>query len=135
LKGQGLRGSGKTLRLPEAERADKRRTISRKRRKLVEEVFGWAKGDSVLKQVNARSLKRVDWFYRFAMAACNIVRLKRLIPIQRVAGWGRSVSESRSNRHPEAKQQQSTKLHPGKMVQKTLHDGSVPANQGVSRSL
>jgi transposase len=78
---QGVNNLAKNS-LTEAERADERRTISQKKRKLVEKVFGWAKGDSVLKQVKVRSLKRVDWFYRFAMAAYNIVRLKRLIPIQ-----------------------------------------------------
>ena len=71
--------------LTEAERADERRPISRRKRKLVEKVFGWAKLDSVLRQVKVRGLKRVDWFYRFAMAAYNLVRLRRLIPIQAVA--------------------------------------------------
>jgi transposase len=68
--------------LSEAERADPRRAISQKKRKLVEKVFGWAKLDSVLKQVKVRGLKRVDWFYRFAMAAYNLMRLRRLIPIE-----------------------------------------------------
>jgi transposase len=71
--------------LTEAERADPRRTISQKKRKLVEKVFGWAKLDSVLKQVKVRGLKRVDWFYRLAMAAYNLMRLRRLIPIQPTA--------------------------------------------------
>ena len=78
---QGVNNLAKNS-LTEAERADERRTISQKKRKLVEKVFGWAKVDSVLKQVKVRGLKRVDWFYRFAMAAYNIVRLRRLIPIQ-----------------------------------------------------
>lgn len=68
--------------LTETERADERRTISQKKRKLVEKVFGWAKVDSILRQVKVRGLARVDWFYRFAMAAYNLMRLRRLIPIQ-----------------------------------------------------
>ena len=48
--------------LSEAERADRRRAISQKKRKLIEKVFGWAKLDSVLRQVKVRSLKRADWF-------------------------------------------------------------------------
>jgi hypothetical protein len=71
--------------LSEAERADERRAISQKKRKLIEKVFGWAKLDSVLRQVKVRGLKRVDWFYRFAMAAYNLLRLGRLIPIQPTA--------------------------------------------------
>ena len=71
--------------LTEAERGDERRSISQRKRKLVEKVFGWAKVDSVLRQVKVRGLKRVDWFYRFAMAAYNFMRLRRLIPIQPAA--------------------------------------------------
>ena len=68
--------------LTEAERADERRAISQKKRKLIEKVFGWAKLDSVLRQVKVRGLKRVDWFYRLTMAAYNLMRLRRLIPIE-----------------------------------------------------
>jgi hypothetical protein len=68
--------------LSEAERADPRRTISQKKRKLIEKVFGWAKLDSVLRQVKVRGLQRVDWFYRLIMAAYNLMRMRRLIPIE-----------------------------------------------------
>jgi hypothetical protein len=60
-------------------------TISQKKRKLIEKVFGWAKLDSVLRQVKVRGLKRVDWFYRLTMAAYNLMRMRRLIPIQPAA--------------------------------------------------
>jgi hypothetical protein len=52
---------------------------------LIEKVFGWAKLDSVLRQVKVRGLKRVDWFYRLTMAAYNLMRLRRLIPIEALA--------------------------------------------------
>jgi transposase len=68
--------------LTEAERADPRRMISQRKRKLIEKVFGWAKLDSVLRQVKVRGLKRVDWFYRLTMAAYNLIRLRKLIPIE-----------------------------------------------------
>ncbi|MDR3750883.1 MAG: IS5 family transposase [Terracidiphilus sp.] len=71
--------------LNEAERADPRRAISQRKRKLIEKVFGWAKLDSVLRQVKVRGLKRVDWFYRLAMAAYNLMRLRRLMPIEALA--------------------------------------------------
>lgn len=64
------------------ERADPRRTISQKKRKLIERVFGWSKVDSVLRQVKLRGLQRVDWFYRLLMVAHNLVRMRKLNPIQ-----------------------------------------------------
>jgi transposase len=71
--------------LTAAERADERRSISQRKRKLIERVFGWSKLDGPLRQVKLRGLKRVDWFYRFTIAAYNLVRMRRLIPIQAMA--------------------------------------------------
>jgi transposase len=67
------------------ERADERRSISQRKRKLIERVFGWSKLDRGLRQVKLRGLKRVDWFYRLTIAAYNLVRMRRLIPIQALA--------------------------------------------------
>jgi hypothetical protein len=64
------------------ERADQRRSISQRKRKLIERVFGWAKLDRPLRQTKLRRLGRVDWFYRLAIVAYNLVRMRRLIPIQ-----------------------------------------------------
>ena len=66
--------------LNETERADPRRTISQQKRKLIERVFGWGKLDRPLRQVKLRGLKRVDWFFRLAITAYNLVRMRRLIP-------------------------------------------------------
>jgi transposase len=63
------------------EKADPRRSISQKKRKLIERVFGWAKLDRSLRQVKLRGLKRVDWFYRLAITAYNLVRMRRLISV------------------------------------------------------
>lgn len=71
--------------LTDEERADPRRAISQKRRKLIERVFGWGKGDSLLRQVKLRGLRRVDWFYRLMTAAYNLVRMRTLIPIRATA--------------------------------------------------
>jgi transposase len=71
--------------LTNKERADARRTISQKKRKLIERVFGWSKLDRPLRQVKLRGLKRVDWFYRLTIAAYNLVRMRRLIPIDAMA--------------------------------------------------
>jgi transposase len=71
--------------LTEAERYDARRLISQQKRKLIEKVFGWAKLIGPLRQVKLRGLKRVDWFYRLAITAYNLVRIRRLIAIQALA--------------------------------------------------
>jgi len=71
--------------LTEKERADQRRTISQRKRKLIERVFGWGKLDRPLRQVKLRGLRRVDWFYRLTMAAYNLLRMRSLIPIQAMA--------------------------------------------------
>jgi len=71
--------------LSQEERSDARRRISQKKRKLVERVFGWGKADSLLRQVKLRGVKRVDWFYRLTLAAYNLVRMRKLIPIPAAA--------------------------------------------------
>jgi transposase len=68
--------------LTNRERNDKQRAISHKKRKLIERSFGWGKSDRPLCQVKLRGLKRVDWFYRLTMAAYNLTRMCRLIPLQ-----------------------------------------------------
>jgi len=67
------------------ERADPRRSISQRKRKLIERVFGWSKLDRPLRQVKLRGFQRVDWFYRLTITACNLVRMRRMIPIQAMA--------------------------------------------------
>lgn len=67
------------------ERADPRRAISQKKRKLIEKSFGWAKSVAGLRQVKLRGLERVDWYYRLAVVGYNLVRMRKLIPIPAVA--------------------------------------------------
>ena len=67
------------------ERSDPWRSISQKKRKLIEKVFGWSKLNRPLRQVKLRGLQRVDWFYRLTIAAYNLVRMRKLIPIQDMA--------------------------------------------------
>jgi hypothetical protein len=70
--------------LTEQERLDPQRAVSQRKRKLIERVFGWSKLNRLLRQVKLRGLQRVDWFYRLTIAAYNLVRMRRLIPIQTV---------------------------------------------------
>jgi hypothetical protein len=66
--------------LTEQERNDPGFAISQQRRKLIEKVFGWAKQDSILRQVKVRGVKKVDWLFRFLATAANLVRMAKLIP-------------------------------------------------------
>jgi transposase len=82
---QGVANLGKNA-LHEAERADARRSISQRKRKLIERVFGWAKQDRPLRQIKLRGLKRVDWFFRLVVTAYNLMRLRRLVPLPAEVG-------------------------------------------------
>jgi len=77
---KGVANLGKNA-LNEAERTDARRSISQRKRKLIERVFGWAKQDRPLRQIKLRGLQRVDWFFRLVVTAYNLMRLGRLAPI------------------------------------------------------
>jgi DDE family transposase len=68
--------------LTEAERNDPGFAVSRKKRKLVERVFGWGKLDSVMRKIKLHGVDRVDWFFRFLVTAHNLVRMVKLIPAQ-----------------------------------------------------
>ena len=67
--------------LTKRERKDPRRAISYKKRKMIERSFGWSKSDRPLRQIKLRGLNRVDWFHRLTMAAYNLTRMSRLIPL------------------------------------------------------
>jgi transposase len=67
------------------ERLDPQRAVSQRKRKLIERVFGWSKLDRPLRQIKLRGLKRVDWFYRLTITAYNLVRMRRLIPMETMA--------------------------------------------------
>jgi len=70
--------------LSEDERNDPGLTLSQKKRRLVEKVFGWLKQDRI-RQVKLRGLRRVDWLFQLTAAAHNLLRLSRLIPIPALA--------------------------------------------------
>jgi transposase len=66
--------------LTEQERQDPGYAVSQKKRKLIEKVFGWAKLNSILRQVKVRGVKKVNWLFRLLATAANLVRLVKLIP-------------------------------------------------------
>jgi transposase len=56
--------------------------LSQKKRKRIEECFGWLKDIALLRKLKHRGLFKVGWIFTFAAAAYNLVRMRRLIPIQ-----------------------------------------------------
>jgi IS5 family transposase len=55
---------------------------SQKKRKRIEECFGWLKDIALLRKLKHRGILKVGWIFAFAAAAYNLVRLRKLIPIQ-----------------------------------------------------
>jgi transposase len=52
--------------------------ISQRKRKRVEECFGWLKTVALLRKVRHRGVLKVGWVFTFAAAAYNLVRLRNL---------------------------------------------------------
>ena len=52
--------------------------ISQKKRKRIEESFGWMKTIGMLKKVKLRGLEKVSWLFTFVAAVYNLYRLQRL---------------------------------------------------------
>ncbi|MBC5825761.1 MAG: transposase, partial [Candidatus Eremiobacteraeota bacterium] len=55
--------------------------ISQRKRKRVEEIFGWEKVVGGIRKVKVRGLARVGALFTFALAAFNLVRMRKLIPV------------------------------------------------------
>jgi len=53
--------------------------ISQRKRKRIEEVFGWMKTVALLRKARHRGRKRVAWMFTFAAAAYNLVRMRKLL--------------------------------------------------------
>ena len=53
--------------------------VSQRKRKLVEEAFGWGKTIAGIAKVKVRGLARVRFKFTFAMAAYNLIRMPRLL--------------------------------------------------------
>jgi IS5 family transposase len=55
--------------------------LSQRRRKRVEEIFGWLKTVAGLRKTRHRGIVRVGWTFTFAAAAYNLVRIRNLLPV------------------------------------------------------
>jgi transposase len=55
--------------------------LSQKKRKRIEECFGWLKTIALLRKVRHRGVCKVDWIFTFACAAYNLVRIRNLATV------------------------------------------------------
>jgi transposase len=53
--------------------------ISQRKRKCVEQVFGWGKMVGPIRKVRHRGRRRVSWIFTFTQAAYNLVRMRPLL--------------------------------------------------------
>jgi transposase len=53
--------------------------LSQKKRKRIEECFGWLKTIALLRKVRHRGTLKVDWIFTLASAAYNLVRMRNLM--------------------------------------------------------
>jgi len=53
--------------------------ISQRKRKRIEEVFGWLKTVGMLRKTRLRGLLKVGWVFTFAAVAYNLVRMRNLL--------------------------------------------------------
>jgi IS5 family transposase len=71
-KDAGSRIDGRTTRHPGY-------AISQRKRKLIEQVFGWMKTIGGLRKLRHRGGELVDWIVTFTAAAYNLIRLRTLL--------------------------------------------------------
>jgi hypothetical protein len=53
--------------------------VSQRKRKRIEEVFGWLKTVALLRKTRHRGVFKVGWVFTFAAAAYNLVRMRNLM--------------------------------------------------------
>ncbi|MBT9519191.1 MAG: IS5 family transposase [Methyloversatilis discipulorum] len=70
--------SGRKSAVPDAIAQSEGYALSQRKRKLIEQGFGWAKTVGGIRQVMVRGLKRVDQMFVLNMAAFNLVRMRTL---------------------------------------------------------
>lgn len=55
--------------------------ISQKKRKRIEEIFGWLKTVGLLRKLRHRGIAKVRWIFKFSVAAYNLVRIRNLVTV------------------------------------------------------
>jgi len=74
-----------TPQFPNCLRAEERNDAgfeqSQKKRKRVEQVFGWVKQVAGMWQTRFRGRRRIEWMFRLAVSALNLRRMQRLLAV------------------------------------------------------
>lgn len=70
--------SGRNSAVPDEIAQTEGYAISQRKRKLIEQGFGWAKTVGSMRQVMVRGIQRVDQMFVLTMAAYNLVRMRTL---------------------------------------------------------
>jgi transposase len=52
--------------------------ISQRKRKRIEEIFGWMKTVGLMRKVRHRGIAKIRWMFKFTVAAYNLVRIRNL---------------------------------------------------------
>ena len=52
--------------------------ISQRKRKRVEEIFGWLKQFSILRRPHLRGIKNMEFLFKFAVSAYNLIRITNI---------------------------------------------------------
>ena len=53
--------------------------VSQRKRKMVEQIFGWLKTVGLMRKTRHRGRARVGWMFSFTLAAYNLVRMRNLL--------------------------------------------------------
>jgi len=74
--------SGRRSAVPDEIAASRGYVMSQRRRKLIEQGFGWAKYVGPIRQVMVRGIEKVDQLFVLTMAAYNLVRMRTLAELR-----------------------------------------------------
>lgn len=55
--------------------------VSQRKRKRIEEIFGWLKTVGMMRKTRHRGVLRVGWVFTFALAAYNLIRIRNLTAV------------------------------------------------------
>lgn len=88
--------------------------VSQRKRKLVEETFGWGKTIVGMAKVKVRGLVRVRYKFTLAMAAYNLIRMPRLLATARAA---RAKPPGRNRLIAALEHQEARRPKPRSMIQ------------------
>ena len=56
--------------------------ISQRKRKRVEEIFGWLKQFSIIRRAHFRGLRRMEFLFKFAVSVYNLLRISNIMQLQ-----------------------------------------------------